>query len=193
MTLKRSSPLVLSLGRGPAGGWGATTAWNLLQLQQSLITRLVSLQRRSAHWTSRTFAIVSPTPPCKVVAWAYWTTLRVYRAESENGVPVFWSGAVETGLLFCQYVFPFIKWCHAMTLEASVRGLIAVHARTCLLLCITSPRYLITSPVWRFISMIFTWFYWTSMYPGAQCITKFDKIPVLPIVVVAYQISANPS
>lgn len=106
---------------------------------------------------------------------------------------VFWSGAVETELLCRQDVFPFIKRCHAMTLETSVRGVLRVHARTCLLRCITSPSYLITSRLWRFISMIFTWFHWISTYPGAQCVTMFDKIPVLPIVVVADQISANPS
>lgn len=41
----------------------------------------------------------------------------------------FWSGAVGTELLCRQYVFPFIKWCHAMTLKTFARGVIPWHLK----------------------------------------------------------------
>ena len=82
ITLKGVVPLVLALGRNPGGGHFTATAWNFLHPQHFFGIFFASLHRRGTQYFSRTFTIVRPIPPCKVLTCSCCISLAVKRAES---------------------------------------------------------------------------------------------------------------
>ena len=77
MTLNGVLPSVLSLGKSPGGRLWAGMALNRWHPQQLLRMLFTSFRRRGTQSLSRTLAMVSPAPPCKVTTWARWTALTV--------------------------------------------------------------------------------------------------------------------
>ena len=81
--IKRSASLCAIGGSGAIGGLGKGVARNLLEPQQDLSTRFVSLRSRGIQNFCRTSAIVKVIPPCNVVLWAFATNFSASKVESE--------------------------------------------------------------------------------------------------------------